>query len=754
MALQPTGESRRHEINRTASGVTVRFSMVNASQPEASGAQNPGNGFTPYATMNALQTDSNSGYQAKLAAFFTALGNPANQSTLVSQAQFSDSSCISAPDAGFPTSWTTASVNITGNSIMHDVQTANLQVMLGQSATAGGKTLTQVVNNGIYGMRWEEMLYGGGPETPVGKGNYKDFFVVQPYNASNANVKIMVTGEWVNSQFETPAANVAWAKQYTQYARSIGWIVFLLTPLDNLRQDWRTYKAQLMPLIMAEPSLANYIIDISNVPYIGQDGAANDPARFPDGTHIVTGGPGGTPTRAQVCLTDVIRKRIADVAGLPIPTDISNIQVSQTGSTVTVSVQTSSFIEYGMSASGSTPTVWQDSPVFTNVSGTPTFFARMYVKPSAILSKSLATGTPGNITPPANTFTAFNDVNKTIQLVPAPGVPVTDYLWFPTAAGSAQAQVVPASGIISVGDIQGSITTFALAATGRNQSPEAASQAFTKTPTGPSYEPETIAYKNVVEQGVGTVQDLDFVDRFFKNAKQHNYLSVLGHCVAARFGTKGGEVGGNLTTAFSLVNQELNSPDTPRNGGIVTYANGRPYFNFRGQTGTDPKDQLFNNFPPAAEGFVTGVKSYTLLSIGHGAAHQTVYGGPFASIGAYSASMGISPGGSKFFVNRSAGSNSYAEFGVNSSQNVMLTSRFNVNNLSLEAWQEKTKLISQTVGSPTPIPDDKAFVALGAIAEFEGILGGVEVEMFLTAAVTDAQISAIQDFWRNELPVF
>lgn len=107
-------------------------------------------------------------------------------------------------------------------------------------------------------------------------------------------------------------------------------------------------------------------------------------------------------------------------------------------------------------------------------------------------SASTVTEPPtGNTTPAAPTFTAFDDTANTVTLVPASGVPMGDYRWYITAEGASQAVAVPSNGVISFGDLEGSVTAYSIASGTRNQSPNAVSQPFTtgdnSTPAAPTF---------------------------------------------------------------------------------------------------------------------------------------------------------------------------------------------------------------------------------------------------------------------------
>ncbi|GAB2528300.1 hypothetical protein [Rufibacter soli] len=118
----------------------------------------------------------------------------------------------------------------------------------------------------------------------------------------------------------------------------------------------------------------------------------------------------------------------------------------------------------------------------------------------------------GNTTPAAPAFTAFDDTANTVTLVPASGVPMTDYRWYITAEGASQAQAVPANGVILVGNIEGNITAYSVASGTRNQSPNAVSGGFTTTTENPPaggieysryYSDYTMEDANITTTGTG-----------------------------------------------------------------------------------------------------------------------------------------------------------------------------------------------------------------------------------------------------------
>lgn len=96
-----------------------------------------------------------------------------------------------------------------------------------------------------------------------------------------------------------------------------------------------------------------------------------------------------------------------------------------------------------------------------------------------IITGSTQAAPAENTTPAAPSFTAFNDTANTVTLVPVAGIPMADYRY--TMPGSATAYTAPDDGVISVGNVAGSVTAYSVAADGRNPSPTGTSQSFTFT---------------------------------------------------------------------------------------------------------------------------------------------------------------------------------------------------------------------------------------------------------------------------------
>lgn len=90
-------------------------------------------------------------------------------------------------------------------------------------------------------------------------------------------------------------------------------------------------------------------------------------------------------------------------------------------------------------------------------------------------------GSAGNVTPDKPTFSNFNDAANTVVLVPATGVPMSDYRYL--IGGGGAEMVAPANGIINVGNVTAQVFAYSVAVAGRNQSLTAASQQFTATVT-------------------------------------------------------------------------------------------------------------------------------------------------------------------------------------------------------------------------------------------------------------------------------
>ncbi len=85
------------------------------------------------------------------------------------------------------------------------------------------------------------------------------------------------------------------------------------------------------------------------------------------------------------------------------------------------------------------------------------------------------------LTPPAPTFTHFVDdaAGGSVQLVPAPGVPMADYRYQVGPDGVEVA--VPLNGVIAVGNVAGNVYAFSVASGNRARSAAASSGLFTTT---------------------------------------------------------------------------------------------------------------------------------------------------------------------------------------------------------------------------------------------------------------------------------
>jgi hypothetical protein len=94
--------------------------------------------------------------------------------------------------------------------------------------------------------------------------------------------------------------------------------------------------------------------------------------------------------------------------------------------------------------------------------------------------------TQGTTTPAAPTFANFQDTKAggSVTLIPATGVPITDYLWKIGANGTYATP--PADGILNVGNVDGQVFAYSIASGSRNQSLTGASQMFTSYSEAPT----------------------------------------------------------------------------------------------------------------------------------------------------------------------------------------------------------------------------------------------------------------------------
>lgn len=187
----------------------------------------------------------------------------------------------------------------------------------------------------------------------------------------------------------------------------------------------------------------------------------------------------------------ILLKAASSTLPKPAPNTFADFQDTQEGGSVRI-VPTAGYVaaDYKYAIGAGNP--YQAAPidgvivvgdvaaaVYSYLPGTPTR-PQSDTAQSRTFTKYTAP-TPGNTTPNKPTFSNFNDTANTVILVPASGVPMADYRYF--VGSSTVEMVVPSTGLINVGNVAGAVYAYSVAATGRNQSLTAASEAFTATVT-------------------------------------------------------------------------------------------------------------------------------------------------------------------------------------------------------------------------------------------------------------------------------